>query len=1064
MSLCAGKPEAYFVVPDPYTPEVASVSSQAGIYPGLTTSTTPGRLVPMQSGESLDAGVADAYDYRIVRAGGTNTAEFVYGLAGGAFNGYFGKDDIRNWWGTHCPISVSPFVRNNSVMWHAPSRRLFVCGGALSSTTIAMHYRNVDTDRFDSFTSAYSITLRQALHSSDSAGVGMVSLYDGSCIMVVRNTTATDFDVYRSMDPTTNDWTLISRDILLRFIGTTVTQGTRLQIRVAASGDYVRLVFLEPTASVSIDGVLRTASVARTLVSQDRGATWSESVSSSTLYIIGFSGFTDDNIPFDICGIGETGAFAIGVTSYIPPAITAYLTTGIAYGAGAWTFDNTQRKACAQIIRQVVMVANESSVYAYALWSDLTTAANDGWMLGKTSVPAIASADPSWQWQAATSMNGYDGMDLLPGRVKAVWCGNGWYFYGCTRTEAAGTVQTNGFAWYAGTWTKRSLGAFGPSQNPTAFSNTMWDLTWAHNYGKPSDGAGTAWTRTTSGTGTDSLTAPGLSITSTSSPGSCYYQHAETTAGTWYTSGGVWSFMVRLNTGDGTSAVHAMNVRMADAAGGYYYQMQIRFQATAISITDGWLGSVLGGITGLTIDTGSTGAFHLIRVSVAGGGASLHVEVQDTSTGTWYTSNTFNLTRSTLGAGFTSFVQWGILSQSVATSEQSWWRDFACTMDGTLLNRQAANMTDAGSSDAVNLLFGAVCQPAPQYLEYGLYLSWSGLYGTENDNWTGTMAYTFPGESVLVDSPRIAWHTEDVSATGTIVLYVGTSTTHRFSHDAIALFGCNNRYALVDYDDNVGFTSPTAAETVDFTAYGSGATPLSVASRSGNSLFVSGSSFKWTTGELVGFYVRMLTGSAAGLTFKVTRHPAADTLIFDGESTSLGTQGVNVGNTFCIFAPYAVKKYSVFQGLNPYMRIRLADTDTAEGYHQLGTVVAGRALNVDVPLDWAHTDDDQPNVTSYRTKSGIAWAFAEGPTQRTYTGRVVGDAERWREKFRNMFRQISYEGKACALVLNADQTPESLMLGRVKSGASLDNAGWYRDSNGIMRTAGDLSLTFVEEK
>jgi hypothetical protein len=146
------------------------------------------------------------------------------------------------------------------------------------------------------------------------------------------------------------------------------------------------------------------------------------------------------------------------------------------------------------------------------------------------------------------------------------------------------------------------------------------------------------------------------------------------------------------------------------------------------------------------------------------------------------------------------------------------------------------------------------------------------------------------------------------------------------------------------------------------------------------------------------------------------------------------------------------------------MRIRLADTDTAEGYHQLGTIVAGVSIDVDVPMDWAHTDNEQPNVTSYRTKSGIAWAFQEGPSQRTIEGRVVGDAERWREKFRNMMRQIGYEGKACALVLNADQTPETLMLGRVKSGASLDQAGWYRDSFGIMRTAGDLSLTFVEEK
>lgn len=1060
-SLCAGKPEAYFVVPDSYTPEVASVSSQAGVFPGLTTSTTPGRLIPMQSGENLDTGISTSYDYRIVRAGGTNTAEFVYGLAGGAFNGYYGKDDIRNWWGTHCPIAVSPFVRNNSTMWHAPSRRLFVCGGALSGTTIAMYYRNVDTDRFDSFTFAYNITLRQALHATDSAGVAMVTLYDGTCIMVVRNTTATDFDVYRSVDPTTNDWTLISRDILLRFRGSTVTQGTRNQIRVAVSGDYIRLCFVGPVGVSTCPFY--------TMVSQDRGASWS-TTTDRALNTYTLATVADDYCPFDVVGVADTGNFVLAArTSAVAPFFaTPALLIHNAWGTGDWpdtmtTWDAS--KLVPQEIRAITLVANESNVFVYANWSDRTVAAADGWMMGRIAITSIASASTSWQFLTATSMNGYDGMDLLPGRIKAVSCGNGFYFYGCTRTEASPvTAQTNGFAWYSGTWTKRSLGETGPSQNPTAFSTTMWNLIWAHNYGKPSDGAGTTWTRTTSGTGTDSLTSAGLSITSTSSPGSCYYQHTETTAGTWFSSGGVWYFMVRLNTGDGTSAVHAMNVRMADAAGGYYYQMQIRFSATSVSITDGWLGTVITSITGLTIDTGSTGAFHIVRVSIAGAGSSLRVEVQDTSTGTWYTSSSINLTRSTLSAGYTSYVQWGILSQSVATSEQSWWRDFACTTNGTLLNRQAANMVDAGSSDAVNLLFGAVCQPVPQYLEYGLYLSWTGLYGTENDNWTGMMAYSYPGESVLVDSPRIAWHTKDVSASGSIILYVGTSANHRFSHDAIALFGCNNRYVLVDYDDNVAFSSPTAAETVDFTAYGSGTTPLTVSSRSGNTLFVSGSGFKWTTGELIGFYVRMLTGTAAGLTFKVTRHPASDTLIFDGESTALSTQGVNVGNTFCVFAPYAVKKYSVFQGLNPYMRIRLADTDTAEGYHQLGSIVAGRALNVDVPLDWAHTDDDQPNVTSFRTKSGIAWAFAEGPTQRTYTGRVVGDAERWREKFRNMFRQISYEGKAVAFVLNADQTPESLMLGRVKSGGSLDNAGWYRDSNGIMRTTGDLSLTFVEEK
>ncbi len=1057
--LCAGKPEAYFVVPDPYTPEVASVSSQAGVYPGLTTSTTPGRLVPMQSGENLDAAVADAYDYRIVRAGGTNTAEFVYRQVASPENPYLGKDDIRNWWGTHCPISVSPWVRNNSVMWNAPSRRLFVCGGALSGNTVAVYYRNVDTDRFDAYTFAYNIALRQSLHATDSAGVAMVSLYDGTCIMVVRNTTATDFDVYRSMDPTTNDWTLISRDIVQRFRGSTVAQGTRAQIRVAASGDFVRLCFVGPVAGSDCP--------LYTMVSQDRGASW-VAAADNTLATFTTATVADDYCPFDICGVGETGSFVLACR--IGPAfpLSSRLLIYSAYGAGNWPsamssvvgFDTS--KIVPEEIRAITLVSNESFVYAYALWSDRTSGANDGWVMGRIPVPSYSSSPANWQFIALSSINGFDGMDLLPGRIKAVSCGNGFYFYGCTRTEASPvTAQTNGFAWYSGTWTKRSLGDAGPSQNPTAFATPMWDLVWAHNYGKPSDATGTAWTRVTAGTGADTLQASGLSMTQSTIGSAIYYQHAEATAGTWFTSGGVWYFMVRLGTTSGTNAEHSLVVWMPNAAVTLAYGFRVKIQPTSVVLDDEW-GAGLSTISGLTLNTGANGAFHIIRVSVGALGTNCRVEVQDTATGTWYSSSAINLT-STAGA-ILSQARWGISNQTVAGSEQSWWRDFACTMDGTQLNRQAANMVDAGAADAVNLLFGAVCQPSPQYLEYGLYLSWTGLYGTENDNWTGTMAYTYPGESVLVDSPRIAWHTEDVSATGTIVLYVGTSTTHRFSHDAIALFGCNNRYALVDYDNNVGFSSPTATETVDFTAYGSGATPLTVYSLSGNTLFVSGSSFKWTTGELVGFYVRMLTGSAAGLTFKVTRHPAADTLIFDGESTSLGTQGVNVGNTFCIFAPYAVKKYSVFQGLNPYMRIRLADADTAEGYHQLGTAVAGRAVNVDVPLDWAHTDDDQPNVTSYRTKSGIAWAFAEGPTQRTYTGRVVGDAERWREKFRNMFRQISYEAKACALVLNADQTPESLMLGRVKSGASLDNAGWYRDSNGIMRTTGDLSLTFVEEK
>jgi hypothetical protein len=165
-----------------------------------------------------------------------------------------------------------------------------------------MYSRNVDTDRFDSFTLSYNITLRQALHASDSAGVALVSLYDGTCIMVVRNTTATDFDVYRSTDPTTNNWQLISRDILLRFRGGTVTQGTRAQIRVAASGDFIRLCFVGPVG-------ISTCPL-YTMVSQDRGATW-VTTTDRALNTYTLATVADDYCPFDVVGVGDTGNFVL---------------------------------------------------------------------------------------------------------------------------------------------------------------------------------------------------------------------------------------------------------------------------------------------------------------------------------------------------------------------------------------------------------------------------------------------------------------------------------------------------------------------------------------------------------------------------------------------------------------------------------------------------------------------------------------------------------------------------------------------------------------------------------
>jgi hypothetical protein len=146
------------------------------------------------------------------------------------------------------------------------------------------------------------------------------------------------------------------------------------------------------------------------------------------------------------------------------------------------------------------------------------------------------------------------------------------------------------------------------------------------------------------------------------------------------------------------------------------------------------------------------------------------------------------------------------------------------------------------------------------------------------------------------------------------------------------------------------------------------------------------------------------------------------------------------------------------------MRIRLQDTDTAEGYHQIGTIVPGSKHEVEVPLDWSRTDNEQPNVTQVRTRGAVQWYYQEGPPQRTFTARMVGDAsQQMRAKLRGLLRSIGYELRPIAWVFDDERPVETAVLVRSVGGSQLDQAGFFRDSNDVIRAAGDLSFTLVEE-
>lgn len=1055
-----GKPAAFFVVPDPVQPLVVSATQEAGPYPGAVSGGGFGHLAPAQVGDNLASGVAASYEYTIARAGGTGKAEFAFRRAGDV--SFSGKDDPRLWAGYHTPGGMSQL--SNSCAYVPNTRTLVALSGSVS--TVNVYTRDVDTTRYDQWTThGWSMTGTNRQMSANGHDAQLIDLPDGSLMLVARciwgagALAAPDFCIWHCADPTTASWTLVARDIMQTQMGyaTPIVMPSASMFRVARAGEWIRLVFCDNA----------TPGLLHTVCSRDRGMTW-QYLDAGTTVRSNAAADADDIVPFDIVGVDDSGTFILAAVAVATATIAQFYT---ASGTSAWTVSTTTRTTTSAV-KAVVLGRGGSHVYSWLCWSDRPAAAAvDGWDMGRALLSQyndFANASGSgWEWLNAGTMNTVSGQEWHPGRVKAIMAGPSWFFCACVKNEATGTEQTGYLAWYADRWSIYNLGRQGPSVSLAAATTPLWNMRWVTAQGRPTDGSGTAWTTTVVGAGTDTITPDNLLIQGTTTGDTKYYEIAAGgTAGRQYTYGGIWRFMVRLDTGDGSAAADNVAVRiiMADAAGTNRRDVSLRFDPTSITAFDNVAGATMGTMTGLTLDTGSAGAFHEVFFALSSAGASASIYAYNHGTKVW--TNTVVSAATSGAAAATSLIRWGHLGQAQATQMRSWWREVDFSND-SWNGKPMGGLPSAGSvpADATASVLvplytqmGALCTSAPTYIEQGLSVSWGGVGAGEGDAFVGVVAYNFPRENVFWDSPRVPWRSTSV-ANCAIIARSGGTANHRWRHDAVAVFGCNNRFILVDYDNNTAFSSPTATETIDLTAFDTGTTPLTVSAVDGNTMTFTGTSFRFVAGELVGYFVRMTNGPAVGLTYRVTRHPADGIVQFDGEATAITAAA---GNTLVIFASHGAKKFASAYSDN-YVRVRAEDTDTADGFHQIGTVVLGRSLDVTVPMDWAHTDDEQPNLTQYRTRSGVAWAFAEGPPQRTITGRVVGDAERWRERFRYLLRQIDYEGKACALVIDALRIPETVLLGRVRSGSALDNAAWYQDAFTKARTAGDLSLTFVEE-
>lgn len=354
-----------------------------------------------------------------------------------------------------------------------------------------------------------------------------------------------------------------------------------------------------------------------------------------------------------------------------------------------------------------------------------------------------------------------------------------------------------------------------------------------------------------------------------------------------------------------------------------------------------------------------------------------------------------------------------------------------------------------------------------------------------------------PDNIARLDSPRVQYRAGSL-ASGVSVAHVvydaeagGTFEGRQWMHGASAVFGYRGERLYVDYAGNTAFTSPVTA-TLD-TRYRAGHA-YAVAGAIGHVLGLSNDLaaalpgiMRSTSGRLGGpqWYLKVAavaaggSSSLVGSNYRVLRHVEAAN---DGEhsyelDSPYDLSGlIPPGSSVSLFCDRAATFYDPATIKWPngrYMRLRTdgsinvyGPTDGRDtGQQQIGTFVPGTSLAVTVPLDWTHTDSENGNTTEHRTASAIRWTHSEGPAQRVWEGRVVGDVSEWRETLRGYLRRATaYDGRALVLITDDRELsdPERLVLGVVSGGAQFTNAGWRWDGERWV-PVGDLRVKLTEE-
>ena len=1055
-------PEQYLIFRDPSFVDgdsILSVTSEGGriLGPVVPATGNSGILVGMQEGDPQGDTAREMY---FLGGGMAGAGGWLLRLSGEADSAWRGMNALTTLW--------------RPGGWDTSSQKLYAAdvtasenyliGAWIDSGGVRIN-RQALSSPLGSWDALTISTSGESADTTKEGGVGICTLPDGTIFCAYQQQDGTNgylnINAYISTDEAAS-WTLVQRRLLTKTsIGVLPSSGGQYLVR--SSGDWIRISF----NSTSIAGVGIGVCTQKTIVSSDRGASWtvlSSLTVASWKSLVGYAG----SAPTAMVGIGDSsGTFLIAYISGV-----ADTTLKIAIGQRDENWENVaaldfdvSSYATTPRIKGVCMVRDSDRIWLW-VWVEGTD---------KSEIITRICTDPTDptnanNWVTLDQTSAFAGVLYYgPHCWRAAWTGDRLVMAGGVQdpTTAANADPVVAGIWFlqSGSWDQKpwDYSQLDVSHHDYLLNGSARLLQYQYQpcLGTPTQDGLTPWTLTSAGAPTTTWTSYSLILASSAITSIARYDlllGVPAATDRWGTTSVPRGFAFHFScavTGSrilpsaGTDC--GIRVSALDSTGAAGYKFTIRIGPTLVVIYDDFGTTIKATISTTTFATRA-------ELRIWGKGASWGISYRAISSldGAWTDSGPYTMTNAALAAQGLSM---GILN-AVGSGSGSVIEIYDL---GISYQTDASQRSDAISKPAQ--LMGTKINRGPVRIAAGVSVRWGGSGAFTGDQYTSSLYYQRGKQNLLIDSPRSFWESSSL-ASNALVFDAGGSGL-AFQMNSLLLVGTTDRRATLEFNTSDSWGSPAASITLSADLY----TGLTVTARTGSMVTFSKSGVWPRKGSLIGCYVRFLTGAITGQTFQILSDTGGTGRIQVDGGFDLASLGVAVSDTAVIFGDRMVWRSTSTLYEYGYFRIVFTDLSavtrgTATGTHRIGSMLPGFHVPLTVPMEWSFRDNEQPNVTSLRTRGGATWQYKEGPSQRVVDGRFVGDVNEFRGSLRDLLRELQgYSVVPSGLVLDGASVPtrENVLFGRVTSGAQNDNAAWYQDADGNWRMAGDMDLVFTEE-